>query len=108
MTMEHIDIDASSFKMMHEQHSHVLLDVRTPEEFSSGHIKGASNMNFYNDNFEDDIDGLDKRKKYLVYCGSGGRSRQAMFLMRDLGFEEVYNLTGGISSWNENGYSIER
>ncbi|HAY35298.1 MAG TPA: rhodanese-like domain-containing protein, partial [Bacteroidetes bacterium] len=54
--------------------------------------------------FEDALDELDKRKKYLVYCRSGNRSRQAMFLMRDLGFEEVNNLSEGIISWIENEY----
>lgn len=106
--MTHRDVDISSFKNLFEDEAYVLLDVRTPEEYSSGHLKGASNINFYNDTFEDEIDSLDKRKKYLVYCKSGGRSRQAMFLMRDLGFEEVYNLSGGIISWNEHGYQLEQ
>lgn len=106
--MEHKDIDILNFKKMQEEDSHVLIDVRTPEEFESGHLKGAANINFYNEKFEEDIDGLDKRKKYLIYCKSGGRSRQAMFLMRDLGFEEVYNLTGGITTWNEHNYHTEK
>ncbi|MDQ3020796.1 MAG: rhodanese-like domain-containing protein [Bacteroidota bacterium] len=106
--MEHKDIDALNFKKMHEENSHVLLDVRTPEEYDAGHLKGASNINFYNENFEADLDELDKRKKYLVYCKSGGRSRQAMFLMRDLGFDEVYNLAGGIISWHEHGFEVKK
>lgn len=105
--MTHQDVETSSFKNLFEENSFVLLDVRTPEEFDSGHLKGATNINFYNETFQSDIDEFDKRKKYLVYCRSGGRSRQAMFLMRDLGFEEVYNLSGGIISWNEHGYSVE-
>lgn len=105
--MNYQDIDTKSFKTLFEEDSYVILDVRTPEEFKAGHLKGAKNVNFYNETFENDIDEFDKRKKYLVYCKSGGRSRQAMFLMRDLGFEEVYNLTGGIMSWYELGYHIE-
>ena len=106
--MNHIDIDTSTFKRMFEEDSYVLLDVRTPDEFNEGHLKGAMNINFYNETFEDNIDELDKRKKYLIYCRSGGRSRQTMFLMRDLGFEEVYNLAQGIVSWNKHGFSIEK
>ncbi|MEO8447841.1 MAG: rhodanese-like domain-containing protein [bacterium] len=105
--MTHQDIETTSFKNLFEENSFVLLDVRTPQEFDSGHLKGATNIDFYNEKFQSDIDEFDKRKKYLIYCRSGGRSRQAMFLMRDLGFEEVYNLSGGIISWNEHGYSIE-
>jgi len=106
--MNYNDVDTTTFKKMQEERSYVLLDVRTPEEFSSGHLKGAANYNFYNESFEDEINGLDKRKKYLIYCKSGGRSRQAMFLMKDLGFEEVYNLAGGITSWNEQGFDVEK
>ncbi|MBS1550678.1 MAG: rhodanese-like domain-containing protein [Bacteroidetes bacterium] len=106
--MNHQDINTSSFRQMIEEDSFVLIDVRTLEEYSEGHIKGAVNLDFYKTTFEDDIDELDKRKRYLVYCRSGNRSRQAMYLMRDLGFEEVYNLSDGIISWNENNYPVER
>lgn len=105
--MNHKDIDTQSFKELFEQDSYVLLDVRTPEEFRAGHIRGAKNVDFYEETFEMDIDTLDKRQKYLVYCRSGNRSKQAMFLMRDLGFEEVYNLAGGIIDWNNKGFNVE-
>ncbi len=85
-----------------------MIDVRTPEEHAAGHINGALNINFHNESFEDEVDRLDKKKKYLLYCRSGNRSRQTMFLMRDLGFEEVYNLAEGIISWHEHGFKIEK
>ncbi len=106
--MNHKDVDTNSFKNLFEEDSYIIIDVRTAEEYSSGHIKGAANIDFYDQVFEDKIDEFDKRKKYLVYCRSGNRSRQAMFLMRDLGFEEVYNLENGIISWNEHGYQTEK
>ncbi|MEO8210863.1 MAG: rhodanese-like domain-containing protein [bacterium] len=104
--MNHKDVDTPSFKDLFEKDSHVLLDVRTPEEYSEGHLHNSTNINFYKETFEDEIDEMDKRKKYLVYCRSGNRSRQTMFLMRDLGFEEVYNLADGIISWHEHGFEI--
>ena len=106
--MNHKDLETGSFKDLTEQNTHVLLDVRTPEEFFEGHIKGAANINFYKSDFEKKLDALDKKKKYLVYCRSGNRNRQAMFLMRDLGFEEVFNLEKGILSWNEHGFNITK
>ena len=106
--MNHKDVDTASFKNLFEEDSYVILDVRTPEEFHAGHLKGASNIDFYDSSFESNLDELDKRKKYLVYCRSGNRSRQAMFLMRDLGFEEVYNLENGIISWNDHGFLTEK
>lgn len=105
--MNYKDIDIMSCKNLFEEDTFVLLDVRTPEEFNSGHIRGAKNISFYEANFQNSIGTFDKRKKYIVYCRLGNISRQAMFLMRDLGFEEVYNLSGGIISWHEHGYYIE-
>ncbi|HQY19889.1 MAG TPA: rhodanese-like domain-containing protein [Ignavibacteria bacterium] len=102
--MQHKDIDTKSFKELSENDAYVLLDVRTPDEFNSERLKDSINIDFYESDFEDKLDELDKRKKYLIYCRSGNRSRQAMFLMRDLGFEEVNNLSEGIISWVENNF----
>lgn len=105
--MNHKDIDTPFFKNLLDEEDYVLLDVRTEEEFKAGHLRNAKNLDFYMESFQENLDELDKRKKYLLYCRSGNRSRQAMFLMRDLGFEEVYNLANGIISWHEHGYNIE-
>jgi rhodanese-related sulfurtransferase len=86
----------------------VTLDVRTPEEFGEARIGGASNLDFYAADFADRLAGLDKSLPYLVYCRTGNRSGQALDMMRDLGFEQVYNLDGGIVSWNEAGFPVEQ
>lgn len=106
--MNHKDIDTQTFKKVFEENKHHLLDVRTPEEFKAGHIKGALNIDFYAETFEDEIDKLDKEKKYLVYCRSGNRSRKTMLMMRELGFDEVHNLEEGIISWHQHGFDIEK
>ena len=69
----------------------ILLDVRTPQEFSTGHIKGALNINFSAPDFASKIDELDKSATYLVYCKVGGRSSKAMKLMQEKGFKKVFN-----------------
>ena len=51
-----------------------LIDVRKPEEFSSGHIENAVNMNFYDADFKSQLNSLDKTKEVYLYCRSGGRS----------------------------------
>lgn len=56
----------------------VLIDVRTPEEFVNGHVKGAKNLNFMNENFQQEVAKLDKSKRYYLYCASGNRSGKAM------------------------------
>jgi rhodanese-related sulfurtransferase len=77
-----------------------LLDVRTPEEFEQGYIPGATNIDIHlGQEFIDQIKKLDKEKNYFVYCRSGARSGQACALMNQLGFENAYNLSGGIMKW---------
>lgn len=80
------------------------LDVRTPAEFSADRIAGAINLDYYSPMFAQDLDALDKRTTYLVYCGSGKRSYNTTIIMRDLGFRRVYELEDGIRTWKEAGY----
>ena len=87
-------------KALTEQPQAVVLDVRTEEEFESGYIPNAINIDIQMGNiFIDEINTLNKNKSYYVYCRSGARSAQAVQLMRDLGFNETYNLLGGILDW---------
>ena len=76
-----------------------VVDVRSAEEYSSGHLQGSKNINWNGENFESEIVKLDKTKPVFVYCQSGRRSAAAANRMRSLGFKEVYELDGGISSW---------
>jgi len=76
-----------------------LIDVRTPEEYNQGHLKGALNYNINSSEFENQLSKLDKNKPVLVYCLSGGRSGSAAEIMADKGFTEVYNMQGGIMKW---------
>jgi phage shock protein E len=84
----------------------VLLDVRTPEEFAAGYIKGAINLDFKSSDFSKKLDSLDKSKGYLVYCASGGRSGRASELMNEKGFGSVTTLEGGIQAWQAEGLPL--
>jgi rhodanese-related sulfurtransferase len=78
----------------------VLLDVRTPEEWSQGIIPGAITIDYYKgQEFIDEVSQLDKEKTYYIYCRSGVRSANACSIMNELGFEKANNLLGGISQW---------
>lgn len=80
--------------------SAVILDVRTEEEFSEGIIPGAINLDIYKgQGFINLLEELDKSKNYFVYCRSGARSAQACSIMNQLGFENTFNLLGGIMNW---------
>jgi len=82
----------------------VILDVRTPEEFASGHIENAINLDFLSETFREDLDQLDKSKIYLMHCRSGARSVQALPIMEELGFLEVYHMPDGILGWEAEGF----
>lgn len=78
----------------------ITIDVRTPGEVAEGYIDGADLFIDVNGDFNTEIAKLDKSKTYLVYCRSGARSSAAAKMMEAKGFNSIYNLSGGISSWN--------
>lgn len=81
----------------------VVLDVRTPGEFQSGHIQGAINVDYEGLNFAGEVNKLDKTKTYAVYCRSGRRSGLATEVMAKNGFTSIFNLNGGIIDWQNAG-----
>ncbi len=87
-----------------EDSGFVLLDIRTSPEVESLHIPGAVNLDFYGDGFADQLASLDRSKAYLIYCRTANRTGQAYAVMRDLGFDHVWDLDGGISTWSGLGY----
>lgn len=84
----------------------ILIDVRTPAEFNSGHISGAVNIDYKSADFEKKIEQLDKSKTYLLYCRSGNRSGRALQVMKSAGFKKVVHLAGGIKAWNAKNLSL--
>lgn len=78
-----------------------LIDVRTPEEFSTGHIKSAKNINYYDPDFKKHLQALDKSDPVFIYCKSGNRSSKAAKIFEQEGFPLIYELQGGILSWEK-------
>lgn len=97
------NLNAAEFATKIADSSVTLVDVRTPAEFASGHISGATNIDFESGHFEADINALDKAKTYAVYCRSGNRSGQATAQMVKAGFASVFNLNGGVIDWVNSG-----
>jgi rhodanese-related sulfurtransferase len=81
----------------------VIIDVRTPGEYASGHIEDAINIDFYADDFDEQLNKLDRDKIYLIYCQGGNRSGKTLDKMKALRFQEVYNMLGGIANWERTG-----
>lgn len=79
-----------------------IIDVRTPEEFNNGHLEKAVNIDFRNPGFESKISALDRDEAYLIYCKSGGRSGQALEIMKELDFKNVKEMRDGYSAYIKN------
>jgi rhodanese-related sulfurtransferase len=85
-----------------------LLDVRTAEEFKSGHIAHALQANWKNqEEFRNRVQYIDKTKPVYVYCAAGSRSQAAAQWLRSNGYTTVYELTGGFIKWKEENKPVE-
>lgn len=87
-------VPASTVADLLKKRRTVLLDVRTPAEFATGHLAGAENRDFRAPDFREQIAKLDKTKTYVLYCASGNRSGQTLVLMQAAGFQNVVNAGG--------------
>ena len=101
-----VDLSVNEFSAKVAEAGVITLDVRTPGEFMGGYIEGARNIDFQSGNFENEIAALDKNATYAVYCRSGNRSGQAVKVMHDAGFHNVYNLNGGVIDWANAGLPL--
>lgn len=101
-----VDLGVKEFSAKVAEVGVITLDVRTPGEFMGGFIQGARNIDFQSGNFENEIAALDKNATYAVYCRSGNRSGQAVKMMHDAGFHNVYNLNGGVIDWTNAGLPL--
>lgn len=92
----------SQFQQAIDSGKYVLIDVRTADEYSAGHIKSAVQKDYYQTQvFSDFLDSLNKKAKYLIYCRTGRRSAEVLKLMQTKGFTNITDLLGGITAWTQ-------
>ena len=101
-----IDLGVTEFSAKVAEAGVITLDVRTPGEFAEGHVEGARLIDFQSGNFENEIAALDKNATYAVYCRSGNRSGQAVKVMQDAGFTNVFSMNGGVIDWANAGFPL--
>ncbi len=102
------NVDAKEAAKLVADGTVTVLDVRTAEEFSEGHIAGATNINFMAKDFAAQVGRLDRDKVYLLHCASGGRSKRCLPQLQQFGFKQIYHLDGGFSAWEEAGQPIAK
>ena len=82
----------------------ILIDVRTLEEVNDSKIPNSINIDYYHNSFEKSLDSLDKNFNYFIYCRSGNRTMKTVNILKSKGFENAFNLQGGIIAWKEEGF----
>jgi len=85
--------------------SGILIDVRTPQEYKSGHLDHAVNIDWFAKDFAERVQTMDKEKPVFVYCKKGGRSSQAARVLDSLGFKKVFDLEGGYDAFMAKEYN---
>ena len=85
---------------------HILVDVRTIEEYESGHIQDAVNFDFYSESFQKEILSIDKRSSIILYCRTQNRSIKTANYLKENGYKEITVIEGGITSWVKNGNDL--
>lgn len=105
--VSHVSSEEFKSIMEKEKDNVIVLDVRTAMEVKEGKIPGAMVIDFYGDNFQEQVKTLDKGKKIMVYCRSGGRSAEAAQILSGLGYE-VINLENGFMEWQKKGFPVEK
>jgi len=81
-----------------------LVDVRTPGEYTAGHIDDAINIDVSDrDTFAEKFENLDKEEPVYIYCKMGGRSERAAALLKEMGFKSIFDYSGGYSEWSRQG-----
>jgi phage shock protein E len=105
--LHHINAD-EAFLALKKKDSPLVLDIRTPFEFNGGRINGAKLLNYYDKSFKETLGKLDKKMPIIVHCRSGGRSNESLPVFKELGFQNVLHLDGGILAWEKAGYPLTK
>ncbi len=101
------NVSAADFSKVVKLKNVSVVDIRTPQEFASGHIEGATNIDWYQRSFRDLIQDIPKDKPIAIYCRSGNRTSKAANLLQSLGFSEVVNLNYGIVEWSRYHFPLQ-
>jgi DNA phosphorothioation-dependent restriction protein DptG len=85
----------------------LILDFRRESDFNKNKIAGARNLPFLDENFEENLNNLNKNNRYLIYCASDAISNITFQMMSEMGFQYVFKLAGGISRWHKEDFPVE-
>lgn len=110
VTLSPVEFDEALKELKELRQPYVLLDVRTPSEFKSGHLEGAQFLNWQAEDFKEKFKALNisKSTPIFVYCYMGGRSAEASEWIKSLGYAQVTDLKGGMYQWLKQGLPVAK
>jgi rhodanese-related sulfurtransferase len=94
-------LEPEVYKLKVESSPQQFVDVRTPQEYNSGYIAGAENIDFKAEGFLSKMEKFDKNEPVYIYCRSGNRSSKAAAQLSEIGFTNIIDLKGGYKAWKE-------
>lgn len=99
-------VNSQKFSELINSEEGVLLDVRTAQEYSRGHIEGSTLISTNDRSFVNKVSLLQKDKPIYIYCLTGSRSKMVANYLSQNGYTKIYNLARGILEWQQYGYPI--
>jgi rhodanese-related sulfurtransferase len=100
------NVDVATVNALQGRDDVVILDVREQSEYDAGHIPGVKLIPL--NDVPNRLNEIPKDKPVIVTCRSGNRSGQATDFLRQQGYTNVHNMTGGINAWQQAGYPVEK
>lgn len=97
-TVTHVSAQEAN-TLLNKRSTLQVLDVRTAKEFNKSHIQGAVNVDYYADDFAEQLKALDPDVEYLVHCRSGVRSTKSLAVLKSMGVKKLFHLDGGMKAW---------
>lgn len=102
--MKEIDVAELQAELKRGDRSHIVIDVRTPEERTHERIRGTINIPL--SRVGEQVDFLQQYDAVYVHCGTGSRSQKVCHDLAEQGLDNVVNIRGGVAAWDEHGFDV--
>ena len=102
------NVNVYQAKEMTDQGIVFILDVRSENEYDSGHLKGATRISLQELNISEKLNDIPEDKMILVYSSDKEQSIQACEILSENGFPQIYNMIDGIDAWVDAGFEVDK
>ena len=105
-----VSLNEKEWKTKLQENPGTIIDIRTPDEWADGYIDRADFVNLFDQDFIGQVNKIqaDKNKPLYIYCRLGNRSKEAMRVLNENGYTQIYELNNGIIGWLKEGFKITK